>query len=328
MSFNRRQFIQASIAAAGGAVLAGCSRGYSDMNTTHTAHDADSPGTLPVTRLGRTGRQVSIIGFGGLMIRNYEPSRAQALVDHSIQRGVNYFDVAPTYGDAELKLGPALKPYRDKAFLACKTTERTAEGARKELDASLERLETDHLDLYQLHAIADVEKDVDAVFAKGGAMEAFIEARKAGKIRHIGFSAHSDEAALEAMRRFDFDTILYPVNFACQFAGQFVSSVLQEARRQNIGILCIKSVALRRWTDDDDRSQLPNCWYKPLEDPELIRLAMGWSYDQGSVSLLPPANEAMYRRLLDVAPSVEPLTDSQRTQLAALADTIDPIFKA
>ena len=108
-------------------------------------------------------------------------------------------------------------------------------------------LQTDHFDLYQLHAISDVEKDVQAVLAKGGAMEAILEAKKQGKLKYIGFSAHTSEAALAAMREFDFDTILYPVNFACHFRNEFDTEVLAEAKKRDMGILAIKAMARRPW---------------------------------------------------------------------------------
>ena len=108
------------------------------------------PGKLEKRRLGKTGEKLSIIGFGSIVVKDATPQESRERVAQTIDYGVNYFDVAPTYGDAEVKLGPALKPYRNGVFLACKTTERTAEGAQKELDQSLQHLQTDHVDLYQL----------------------------------------------------------------------------------------------------------------------------------------------------------------------------------
>ena len=153
-------------------------------------------GKIEKRSLGKTGEKISAIGFGGIVVMNATPEQSSNRVAEAIDFGVNYFDVAPTYGDAELKLGPALKPYRKDVFLACKTQERKKEGARKELEQSLKNLKTDHFDLYQLHAVTDL-KDVDTIFAKGGAMETFLEARNEGKVKYLGFSAHSVEAAME-----------------------------------------------------------------------------------------------------------------------------------
>ena len=145
--------------------------------------------------LGRTGERLSIIGFGGIVVMNATTKEAADRVAHAIDRGVNYFDVAPSYGNAEDMLGPALEPYRKQVFLACKTQKRDRAGATEELERSLAHMRTDHFDLYQLHAVTTTE-DVDQIFAPGGALEAFVAARKAGKVRFLGFSAHSVTAAL------------------------------------------------------------------------------------------------------------------------------------
>ena len=111
------------------------------------------------------GPTLSIVGFGGIIVMNAEQDAANRIVSWAVEQGINYFDVAPSYGDSELKLGPALEPYRKDVFLACKTTERTRDKAEEEFKGSLKRLRTDYLDLYQLHALTDVKQDVDKTFA-------------------------------------------------------------------------------------------------------------------------------------------------------------------
>jgi aryl-alcohol dehydrogenase-like predicted oxidoreductase len=145
--------------------------------------------------LGNTGAELSIIGFGGIVVMNVEPSEAADRVAEAVDRGVNYFDVAPSYGNAEERLGPALEPYRDRVFLACKTQKRTRDEAAQELRESLQRMRTDHFDLYQLHAMTTRE-DLETATGPGGALEAFVAAREQGLIRHIGFSAHNVDVAL------------------------------------------------------------------------------------------------------------------------------------
>ena len=145
--------------------------------------------------LGKTGQQLSIVGAGGIVFMNETPDSAAPIVKQAIERGVNYFDVAPTYGDAELNLGPALEPYRKDVFLACKTGHRTKDEAWEQLHTSLERLRTDHVDLYQLHGVSTLE-DVDAILAPDGALHAFLQARDQGLTRFIGFSTHAEEAAI------------------------------------------------------------------------------------------------------------------------------------
>ncbi len=264
--------------------------------------------------------------MGGIVVRDARPDHAAALVAEAIQKGINYFDVAPDYGDAELKLGPALKPYRHKVFLACKTTRRDRKGAEQELNKSLKRLQTDHFDLYQLHGITDVQKDIKPALSKGGAIEAFIEARKQGIIRYIGLSAHSPHAALAAMRQFDFDTIMYPVNFVCHYNGNFESDVLAEAKKRNMGIIAIKALARQCWQKKDQQKRYPKCWYEPIDDPELARKALSWSFAQGINVVVPPGEQSLYKMAVEFAPHCQPLTGSDLSQLQQIAARFTPIF--
>jgi predicted aldo/keto reductase-like oxidoreductase len=161
--------------------------------------------------LGRTNELLSVIGFGGIIVMNETQENANNFVAEAIDRNINYFDIAPTYGNAQERLGPALKPYRDKCFLACKTAERDAKSSEKELYESLDFLKTDHFDLYQFHAICSVE-EVEKIFASDGAMETFIKAKEKRLVKYLGFSAHSEEAALLMLDKYDFDTVLFPVS--------------------------------------------------------------------------------------------------------------------
>jgi len=127
--------------------------------------------------LGETGEKLSLIGMGGITVKDEPQEKADAMVRESIEAGVNYFDVAPTYGDAELKLGHALKPWRKNVFLACKTTQRDKNGAWNELKTSLNRLQTDRIDLYQLHGLV-TKKESEEALGNNGAIEAFLRAKK------------------------------------------------------------------------------------------------------------------------------------------------------
>jgi aryl-alcohol dehydrogenase-like predicted oxidoreductase len=204
--------------------------------------------------------KLSVVGFGGVVVMGSPQDHANDIVAEAFDRGINYFDVAPSYGDgeAELKLGPALKPYRDKVFLACKTMKRDAEGAREELERSLQRLYTDHFDLYQLHAVTKLE-DVEQIFGPKGAAETFLKAQEEGKIRFIGFSAHSEEAALAMMDRFAFDSILFPINFVCYAKGNFGPRVVQRAKEKGVARLALKMFAHTPWPKGAERTY-PKCW--------------------------------------------------------------------
>ena len=290
--------------------------------------DKDIKQTFPKRPLGKTGCELSIIGFGGIVVQNAAPEHAKAVVAEAFERGINYFDVAPSYGNSELKLGPALKPYRDRAFLACKTGKRDKAGAKEELDNSLKTLQTDHFDLYQMHALIDIEKDVKAALSKNGAIQTFLEARKAGVIRFIGFSAHSPQAALTAMREFDFDTILYPVNFCTHFHSKFEQEVLAEAKKRNMGILALKAMAKQKWQNEQSpqRQAYQKCWYEPIDDMELARLALSWTLSQGITAGVSPGGEKLFGVALELAPACKKITAAEITQLESIAKSLQPIL--
>jgi aryl-alcohol dehydrogenase-like predicted oxidoreductase len=284
------------------------------------------PGKIEKRALGKTGEMLSMIGFGGIVVRDATPAQASAAVKEAIDRGINYFDVAPSYGDAEVKLGPALEPYRKDVFLACKTGQRTKDKAREELEQSLRNMRTDHFDLYQLHAVTAV-KDVDTIFAPGGAMETFLEARKEGKVKYLGFSAHSVEAATELMRRFDFDTILFPINYTTWTAGTFGPQVLDMAKQKNMGILALKAMAKGPWQQGADRSKYPKCWYEPLMTEEDIRMGLRFTLSHPVTSAIPPGDESLFRMALAVSDRLQPLNDQELRSIKDKGIMGNPLFK-
>lgn len=292
---------------------------------------AGSSGAALPRRRYRDGVELSIIGFGGIVVVGLEQAVADRLVAQSVDRGVNYFDVAPSYGDgeAELKLGPALQPYRRQVFLACKTQRRDAAGARQELERSLERLRTDHFDLYQHHAVTKLE-EVEKIFAPGGAQEAFLKARQEGKIRYLGFSAHSVEAALAMLDRFAFDSVLFPVNFVCYSQGNFGPQVVARAHERGAARLALKALAYTRRTPGTDRkrSASPKTWYEPVPDRELAALALRFTLSEDITAAIPPGDENLYLLALELAAGFRPLTGPERERLLAAARGVEPLFRA
>jgi aryl-alcohol dehydrogenase-like predicted oxidoreductase len=292
-------------------------------------YHSENPAGLRQRKYGRAGVKLSIIGFGGILVDGAGQQHANRLVAEAFEKGVNYFDVSPTYGDAELKLGPALEPYRKKVFLACKTGQRRREGASEELDESLKRLRTDYLDLYQLHSITDVKNDVDAVFARGGAMEVFLEAKKQGRIRYLGFSAHSEQAALAAMDRHDFDSVLLPINFAAFYKGDFGHKVIAAAKSKGMAILALKSLARQQWPEDDPlRKQYPKCWYQPVTEREDTRLALYFTLSQPVTAAIPPGEESLFRMALDLALNFKPISRRDLEKVKQMVESLNPIFQA
>ena len=282
-------------------------------------------GKIEKRALGKTGEILSMIGFGGIVVMDASTEQASTRVGQAIDYGVNYFDVAPTYGNAEMMLGPALKPYRKDVFLACKTTERSREGAKKELEQSLKNMQTDHFDLYQLHAVTEM-KDVDTIFAKGGAMETFLEAKKEGKVRYLGFSAHSVEAALALMDRYDFDTILFPFNFACWYAGNFGPQVMETAKNKEMGILALKAMAHRPWQEGEERN-VPKAWYKPLMDKEEANKGLRFTLSHPVTAAIPPGDENLFAMALRLAVDFEEMDPEEILAMKKKGLETEPLFE-
>ena len=293
-----------------------------------SAAEAAKPAPIAQRPLGKTGEQLSIIGMGGMVVMNVKQSRANDLVAEAFDHGINYFDVAPFYGDAQQRLGPALQPYRKRSFLACKTDARSKSGAQKELEESLRLLRTDHFDLYQFHYLTTLD-DVETVFGPDGAMETFQAAKQAGKVRFLGFSAHSVEAALAAMDRYEFDTILFPINFVLFSQANFGPQVLEKARQKGMGILALKAMAKTLWPKAMKESQRPNpkCWYEPAPFPEEASLGLRWTLSKPITAAVPPGDEKYFRLAMDLAQSFTPITPKEEKTLMAHAVGVEPIFR-
>jgi aryl-alcohol dehydrogenase-like predicted oxidoreductase len=281
-------------------------------------------GKIEKRALGKTGEMLSMIGFGGIVVDKATTQEAASRVREAIDHGINYFDVAPSYGNAEEMLGPALEPYRKDVFLACKTGERTKAGARRELEQSLKYLHTDHFDLYQLHAVTTLE-DVDTIFGKDGAMETFVEAREEGKVKYLGFSAHSVEAAMALMDGFDFDTILFPFNFAAWYNGNFGPQVLDKAHKKGLGILALKAMAWRNWEEGEERT-IDKTWYRPLTDKEEAREGLRFTLSHPVTAAIPPGHEDLFSMALGLAQDFKPMDKDEIGAIKEKAMKTAPIF--
>jgi predicted aldo/keto reductase-like oxidoreductase len=317
---RRRNFIRTSMAGLWGFLISNLLRGGRTEEIEKIRREP-----LPQRILGKTGESLSIVGLGGVVYMNEEQERVNQIVQDAIDQGVNYFDVAPTYGNAEELLGPALKPFRENVFLACKTQKRDRAGAEEELNRSLLRLQTDCIDLYQLHALREV-REVDRALGWRGAMDSFLKAKEEGKVRYIGFSAHSSEAALRAMDKFDFDTLLFPINYVSFYKGNFGLEVIEKAREKNMGILAIKGLARQPWPEKAHREHWPKAWYQPITDPEEAYLAFRFALSQPIASAVPPGDIRLFKRALEIAHSFTPINDQEKRQLMRLARSLEPLF--
>jgi aryl-alcohol dehydrogenase-like predicted oxidoreductase len=282
-------------------------------------------------RLGRLGHHSSVLVYGAAALSEVDQDVADRSVQLALDAGINHFDVAASYGDAELRLGPWMPRIRERVFLATKTGRRDAEGAWAQINDSLERLQTDHVDLIQLHAVGDLA-DLDRATGQGGALEAAVRARDEGLAGAIGITGHGDQAPathLEALRRFPFDTVLTPLNYVLSRDPDYLrdyQALVAEVQAQDAGLLIIKSASRRNWPAGAERTY--TTWYEPFDDQERITAAVAWVLSHpevtaiatpGDVHLLPLVIEAERRAAGVSAAQAEEL-------LAGAADYSSPFI--
>ena len=293
--------------------------------------------------LGSTGYEISAVSYGGIVSAAHYggvelPDGQEAsdrYVAWAIEQGVNYFDVAPAYGDAQLLLGNSLKPYRDEIYLACKTGQRLREDAEREFNESMKLLHTDRLDVYQLHAMSNM-RDIELAFGPGGVMELMRDLKEKGTVRKIGITAHSEAVALKALELYDFDTVLFPFNWHMHMAHGMGDRLRRVAKEKGVGLLCMKSMIERAWKDGEQRvSKYPKSWCKPFdteEDEKLLLAAMKYVLSLGVDTLIPPGNFDHFSFAVGhIDEALEhPFDDSDRALLEAhLEKVIDrPFFGA
>jgi aryl-alcohol dehydrogenase-like predicted oxidoreductase len=271
--------------------------------------------------------KLSIIGFGGIIMMGLEQPEANRIVAEAVGRGLNYFDVAPSYGDgeAEEKLGVALQPYRKNVFLACKAEKRDGQGARAQLEASLKRLKTDYFDLYQFHAVKTPE-EAKQIMSPGGAAEVFTKVKKDGMARYIGFSAHGVEAAKMLMEGMQLDSVLFPVNYVNYAEGDFGPQILAEAKRRGLARLALKALAQTTWKPGEEKTYA-KCWYRPIDDRTTAEKALRFTLSEDVTAAIPPGYEKFLRMAMDFASQFKPLSSTERQELMASAKGLAPIFR-
>ena len=275
--------------------------------------------------LGRTNHRSSITTLGGaVFIYPVENDIGDQFIKYALDRGVNHIDVAPTYGDAEARLGKWVREYRDDLFVACKTGKRTKQEAAEELRSSLERLQTDHLDLYQFHGL-DTQEDLDTVVDDGGALQAFMEAKEEGLIDHIGMTSHNPENILRALELMDLDTILLPVNYtlgAHPEPRNDFRPVLSAAEEREIGVIAMKAVAKGPYPGGRTR----NCWYQPFTEKNEIKEALRYTLSQPLTTAATSSDMEIAKMTLDAAENFEPMDKGEQKALIARAADWKPLF--
>jgi len=272
--------------------------------------------------LGETGHDSTVMTFGAIALNLLEQEAANQMVELALERGVNHFDVAPAYGDAELKLGPKLRQHREEIFLGCKTQERDYAGAREKLEQSLNRLGVDAIDLYQIHGL-EYEEELETITGDGGALEAFREARAEGLVNHLGLTSHADPGLIrEAIDRIDdLETVMFPMNPVV--AGKDddehdYGAVLERADEEGIGTLGIKAFAKGPWpsTDELPAGDRPYAnWYEPVDTPDAIRERFDFAAARGLTSVVSPGDPKLVTMVLDAARRYDGMDEAARRSL-------------
>ena len=279
-------------------------------------------------RFGRTGHMSTVAIFGAAAFFETTQDVADRAMEQVIEAGINHIDVAPSYGMAEELLGPWIKRERDRFFLGCKTMERKKVDADAEMRRSLERLHTDKFDLFQLHAVTSLD-ELNQVTGPGGALEAIIDARDEGLTKYIGITGHGVEAPavfLEALRRFDFDTVLFPINFVQYTDREYrrnAEELLRQCRQRDVGTMIIKALAKGPW---GDKPKVYDSWYEPFDDPVMIQTAVNFALSQDVTGLCTSADVNILPMFLEACQRFTPLETTEQEELITQAGQYEPLF--
>ena len=278
---------------------------------------------------GKTGVKITFITMGGCGLGYVDQNEADKAIKLAMDHGINMIDVAPTYGNAEIRLKHLIEKYRNRFFLSEKTLKRKKKGAWRQLKRSLENLGTSYFDLYQFHAVSSME-ELDQILGENGAMEAFLEAKETGIIKNIGITAHNDVRVLEKALELsgDIDTVLLPVYvaaFAHPSPVNDFKKILEIAREKNIGVTAIKAISKGRWNGEANY----NTWYKPLTSQKLIDQTVWFTLSQEGVTTYSlPCDVRLWSSVLDAATRYRRLNDEEQNHAVKMAreNEFQPLF--
>jgi aryl-alcohol dehydrogenase-like predicted oxidoreductase len=284
---------------------------------------------IPKQAFGRTGHLSTRVLFGGVALANVTQAEADQTLDLLLENGINHIDTAASYGDAELRIGPWMKKHRNDFFLATKTENRTYQEAKDELHRSLERLQVDSIDLWQMHLLAD-EEGWQTAMGPGGALEAFIEAREQGLTRFLGVTGHGLQVSdfhKRSLKRFDFDSVLLPYNPLLmrnpQYAAGF-NDLVAYCQQNEIAVQTIKSLASRIWREGEKKTRSP--WYKPLEDQTQIDATVHWVLSRPGIFLNSVGDIHLLPKVLDAAQRFDDQMEQADLDYAVSKIETEPIF--
>jgi len=271
-------------------------------------------------RLGRLGRENSVLIFGGAALAEVTEEEADSAISLALEAGVDHFDTAADYGDSELHYGRWMPEIRDQIFLSTKTGERDGDAARRQIEASLERLRVDHVDLIQLHAVGDLE-DLDRATRSGGSLESAVEAREEGLVGAVGITGHGHEAPathLEALRRYPFATVLTPWNYILSTDESYsrdFEALVEEIKRQDAGLMTIKTVSQRNWPEGNPLvGQRRATWYEPFEEQEYVDAAVSFVLAREEITGIPMVGDiSLIETMIEAERHRMPLEEAEET---------------
>lgn len=285
---------------------------------------------MQTRRLGRTENQSTVVIFGTAAFWEINQEDADAALDLALAAGINHIDVAPQYGQAEERVGAWLPPHREEFFLGCKTLERERSAAWDELHVSLKKLNTDQFDLYQLHAVTTMD-ELNKAFASGGAIEALKDARDAGLTKYLGITGHGLDVPtvfIEALERFDFDTVMFPIYpaiYANADYRQQTERLLEMCVARDVGVMIIKAVAKQGW---GDRKHVYNTWYEPYDLQDRINQSVRFALSQPGVTGIPSAGDTrILPMVIKAAEQFTPMPAEEQEALISADSELIPIFE-
>jgi aryl-alcohol dehydrogenase-like predicted oxidoreductase len=282
--------------------------------------------------LGTLGFDGSVLIYGAASLGEVDQGTADRSIQQALDAGINHFDTAAGYGESELRLGPWMPQIRDRIFLATKTGDRDAETAWASINRSLERLQTDRVDLIQLHAVCDLD-DLDRCTQRGGALEAAVRAQEEGLARAVGITGHGHDAPdvhREALRRFDFRAVLTPWSYVLSQRAPFADSyraLAADCAAKGVALRLIKTVARRNWPEPDAEHRYAT-WYEPIDDDAQIRAAVSWALAQPiACGLATPGDVGLLSAVVAAEADRQAVPDAEAV-LAAAPDLSSPFINA
>lgn len=276
-------------------------------------------------RLGKTGHMSSVLAFGGAAVGSVAQNQADHAIELALEHGINHIDVAPSYGEAEVRLGTWLQRHSREIFLGCKTQARDKSSAWESIKRSLDRLKVDHFDLFQFHAVDDLET-LNVILGPGGALEAVLEAKQQGLISFIGITGHRPYTHMEALNRFDFDTVLFPLSRVhashVNDLNNFVP-LLEASRRKDVGTIAIKAISKRSW---DGTTRTHRTWYEPFDTQAEIDKSLWYTLSQGVTTAPLPSDLDLWPLVINAAERFKPMSSDEQKEALKEVSQYRPIY--